>query len=156
MNNNIKLTNEKKSYIAGFLDGNGSIFAQIIKNPDLKYGFGIRVSIGFYQKKTKHWFILRLKKILKYGYVRINKDNVSEYVITSSGAVKQILLSLKNFVILKKKNVDLVLKIIEKKKKINSKEEFIELCELVDEVAELNYSKNRKITSKTVANFLKL
>ena len=155
MSNIQKLTIEQKSYIAGFLDGDGSIFAQIIRDKNVKYGFRIRVSIGFYQKKTKHWFILKLKKFLKYGYVRIRKDNISEYIITCSSGVHQILLFLKNFVILKKKNDDLVIKIIEKTRKINSKKEFIETCKLVDKVADLNYSKNRKITSSIVEESFK-
>ena len=67
----------------------------------------------------------------------------------------QILLFLKNFVILKKKNADLVIKIIEKTRKINSKKEFIETCKLVDKVADLNYSKNRKITSSIVEESFK-
>lgn len=150
-----KLTLEKKSYIAGFLDGDGSIFVQIIRAKDCKYGFRIRVSIGFYQKTEKHWFMLKLKKLLKYGYIRARKDNVSEYVITGTGAVKQVLLELKDFLELKKKQANLTLKIIEKKQKISSASEFIEVCKLVDQVAELNYSKSRKITSKVVIESLK-
>ena len=145
-----KLTIEEKNYIAGFLDGDGSIFAQIIQGKNYKYNFRIRVSIGFYQHKSKHWFMLKLAKLFKYGSLRIRKDNVSELVITGAGPVEQILLQLKNHLILKKKNANLVLKIIEKKRKVNSKDEFIEVCKLVDQVAELNYSKNRLVTSEIV------
>ena len=62
-----KLTIEDKSYIAGFLDGDGSVFAQIVRGKDYKYQFRIRVSVGFYQRKDKHWFILKLKKLLGFG-----------------------------------------------------------------------------------------
>merc|ERR1712146_628091 len=108
------LTIEDKCYIAGFLDGDGSIFAQIVRGKDYKYLFRIRVSIGFYQKKDKYWFILKLKKLLGYGYVRIRKDNVTEYVITGANPVERVLRALKNHVIIKKKNVNLMLEIIEK------------------------------------------
>lgn len=149
-----KLTIEEKSYIAGFLDGDGSIFAQIVPGIAYKYNFRIRVSIGFYQHKSKHWFMLKLKKLLKFGVLRIRKDNVSELVITGVGPVEQVLLQLKDHLILKKKNVSLVLKIIEKKRKVKSKNDFIEVCKLVDQVSELNYSKNRFITSKVVIQHL--
>ena len=149
-----KLTVEEKSYIAGFLDGDGSIFAQIVQGSSYKYNYRIRVSIGFYQKKDKHWFMLKLKKLLKYGCIRIRKDGISELVITGVGPVEQVLLQLKDFLVLKKKNASLVLKIIEKKRKINSKREFIEVCKLVDQVAELNYSKTRSVTSKNVIESL--
>merc|ERR1712100_371565 len=107
-----KLTIEEKSYIAGFLDGDSSIFAQIVRGKDYKYQFRIRVSIGFYQKKCKHWFMLKLKKILGYGSVRIRKDDMSEYVITGANPVEQVLRSLRDHVLIKKKSVDLILKII--------------------------------------------
>ena len=42
------------SYIAGFLDGDGSIYAQIVKRYDYRLKFQIRVSITFYQKTTQH------------------------------------------------------------------------------------------------------
>lgn len=58
-------TETDKAYIAGFLDGDGSIIFQIIRNPSFKYGFQLRISIGFYQRIDKHWFIIRLHKMLK-------------------------------------------------------------------------------------------
>ena len=45
-----KLTLEEISYLAGFLDGDGSIMAQIVKNSSYKYGHTVRVTICFYQK----------------------------------------------------------------------------------------------------------
>ena len=141
MNSNLKLTIEEKYYIGGFLDGDGSIFAQIVYDKNSRYKFKIRISIGFYQKKSKHWFVLKLKKILKHGYIRIRKDEMSEYVISSTNAVEQVLLAIKESVIIKKRN-------------INSPEKFIEVCKLVDKLAKLNYSKNRKTTTKTVLEVL--
>jgi len=38
------------AYIAGFLDGDGSIFFQIVKRKDYRIGFQIRSTIAFYQK----------------------------------------------------------------------------------------------------------
>lgn len=149
-----KLTIEDKSYIAGFLDGDGCVFAQIVRGKDYKYQFRIRVSVGFYQRKDKHWFILKLKKLLGFGSARIRKDGMSEYVITGANPVEYVLLALKNHVIIKKKNVDLILEIIEKKRNINSKEEFIQVCALVDKSAELNYSKRRSVTSEVVSEVL--
>ena len=154
MNSSLKLTTKEKYYIGGFLDGDGSIFAQIIYDENSRYKFKIRISIGFYQKKSNHWFILKLKKILKHGYIRIRKDEISEYVITSSNAVEQVLLVIKESVMIKKRNVKLGLQIIKEKRNINSPEKFIEVCRLVDKLAKLNHSKNRKITTETVLEAL--
>jgi hypothetical protein len=49
-----RLTPMELSYIAGFLDGDGSIYAQIVKRSDYRLRFQIRVCIGFYQKTTRH------------------------------------------------------------------------------------------------------
>jgi hypothetical protein len=50
----VNLTNIEKAYIAGFLDGDGSIIVQIIKSEIYRYGFTIRISIVFHQKSEKH------------------------------------------------------------------------------------------------------
>ena len=50
----MKLSELDKYYIAGFLDGDGCINAQIVKRSDYKLKFQIRVYVSFFQK-TKHW-----------------------------------------------------------------------------------------------------
>eukprot|EP01047_Picozoa_sp_COSAG01_P000436 COSAG01_NODE_8_length_44037_cov_102.614593_10_plen_59_part_00 len=49
-----RLTIEEKAYIAGFLDGDGSINAQIVQRKDYVLKFQIRVSVTFFQKTTRH------------------------------------------------------------------------------------------------------
>jgi len=72
------LTELNKAYLAGFLDGDGSIIFQMIKNPSYKYGFQLRISIGFYQHINKHWFIIYLDKTLnKIGIVRKRSDQIT-------------------------------------------------------------------------------
>ena len=53
------LKNEQKAYIAGFLDGDGCINAQIVKRPDYKLHFQIRVTLTFFQKTKRHWILLQ-------------------------------------------------------------------------------------------------
>jgi len=48
------LTDTDKAYIAGFLDGDGSIISQIVKSKDYRFGFYIRLSITFIQKTDKN------------------------------------------------------------------------------------------------------
>jgi hypothetical protein len=50
----INLSEIDKAYIAGFLDGYGSIISQIVKSKDYKFGFYIRLSIVFIQKTDKY------------------------------------------------------------------------------------------------------
>jgi LAGLIDADG endonuclease len=47
------LTHSDCAYIAGFLDGDGSIIAQLILRKDYKFKFQIRLSIQFTQLKKR-------------------------------------------------------------------------------------------------------
>ena len=45
LKNITKLTEADLHYLAGFLDGDGSIMAQIVKGNGYRYGYSIRVTI---------------------------------------------------------------------------------------------------------------
>ena len=142
------------AYIAGFLDGDGSIFFQIIPRKDYKQKFQIRSSIAFYQK-TEYLEILDwLKEIFGAGYIRNRKTGISDYTIVDSKEVKKILLLLQPYVKLKKRQVNLGLKILDKLDNKKSNEDFLEICKLVDKFKEFNYSKKRKITYDVVSRSL--
>ena len=49
-----RLTYIERSYIAGFLDGDGSIYAQIVRRSDYRLKFQIRVCIAFFKKTKRH------------------------------------------------------------------------------------------------------
>jgi hypothetical protein len=150
-----KISSAVKSYIAGFLDGDGCIMFQLIKRKDYHYGFQIRASIVFYQKTDKKWYLEWLQNIFRVGYIRDRSDNVSEYTIVGLEPVLMISKLLEPYLRLKKEHVVLA-------KRINSLlvgefklEKFIKAAELVDKFAELNYSKKRTITSVILKNHLR-
>ena len=142
------------AYIAGFLDGDGSIFFQIVSRPDYKLKFQIRSSIAFYQDTTQVKILKWLKEIFGVGYIRHRKTGISDYTIVESEKVKKILELLKPYVKLKNKQVELGLEILKKLKGKKSKEEFLEICKLVDKFKELNYSKKRTINYEVVKKSL--
>lgn len=143
------LSNETKAYIAGFLDGDGSILAQIVKNKTYKYGFTIRCSVNFYQHKKNSWIILWLKKELKKGNIRI-RNNIIEYSIVDKNSIKRILYLLIPYLKIKKPLAKLIIKIIDEKENVQTKADFLKVCNLVDKVAKYTYSKKRKVTSSVV------
>lgn len=149
------LTKEDLSYISGFLDGDGSIFSQIIEGSDYKYGFTTRVSIVFFQRKDKKWFLMQLKNKLGFGIIRERKDNMIEYVISSIDAVEKLLILFKPFIIIKQNILIKTLEIISKKRNILDINDFLSLCLLIDEVSNLTYGKNRTIDSQYVKLKLK-
>jgi hypothetical protein len=150
------MTDEEKAYIAGFLDGDGSIMAQLVSRKDYKLGYQIRVSVVFYQKTNHHDFLVWLKEQLGYGYLRLRKDGMSEYTIVGLREVEQVLTLLFPFLRLKKALAKDVLKIIAShppQRKITARQ-LIKLSELVDKTAAFNYSKKRTNTSVEVKAFL--
>tara|TARA_B110000261_G_C13077509_1_gene354632 strand:- start:1770 stop:2240 length:471 start_codon:yes stop_codon:yes gene_type:complete len=149
-----KLSKADKYYIAGFLDGDGCINAQIVKRPDYKLKFQIRVYISFYQKTKHHWFLLWLQEKCKYGLIRKRNDGMSEYTITGIDSVYNILKELEPMVRIKKPQLKLVLQIIKELPKAKDPQTFLTLCESVDRFEQLNYSKKREIKSETVRSIL--
>ena len=142
------------AYIAGFLDGDGSIFFQIIPRPDYRQKFQIRTSIAFYQDTTNKSILEWLKEQFGSGYIRNRKTGISDYTIVETKNVKKILTLLRPYVRLKKKHVELGLEIIYKLENKTSDRDFLEICKLVDRFKELNYSKKRTITHDFVNQVL--
>ena len=145
------------AYVAGFLDGDGSIFFQIVPRSDYRQKFHIRGSIAFYQKSEYKEILEWLKSLFGgVGCLRNRKTGISDYTIVDATEVKRILLLLQPYVRLKKKQIELGLEIFNKIENKESNEDFLEICKLVDKFKELNYSKKRTITSDTVSNSLPL
>jgi hypothetical protein len=146
-----KLNPEELCYLAGFLDGDGCINAQIVRRADYKHKFQIRVSITFFQKTNRHWFLIWVDKKLDCGTLRKRPDGMSEYAIVGIASVNNLLSILKPYLKLKKRQAMLLLKVIEKMPYTqNDPLAFFKLCEQVDQFSEFNDSKKRKLTSQVV------
>lgn len=155
MNNKLNLTDLEWAYLSGFLDGNGSLIAQIVKDNNSKFGFTIRVSINFYQKKSRHWFLIKWhKKLKQLGHLRIRNDGMSQLTFVRKDVILHILNNILPYSMLKKPLVKLLINIIDLKENINNRCDFIKVCELVDKVAELTDSKKRINTSFKVKEHL--
>jgi len=139
------------AYVAGFLDGDGSIFFQIVRRKDYKRKFQIRTSIAFYQKSENAEILDWLKEIFQCGYIRRRKTGISDYTIVDSREVLRILELLRPYVRVKKKQVELGIRILKKMQAISGNDEFLEACGMVDEFKGLNYSKKRTVTKTAVS-----
>jgi hypothetical protein len=139
-----KISSAKKAYIAGFLDGDGSIYVRAKPNASYRYGFQIAPYIVLFQSKKEQENFAKICSLIGYGKIRERKDGILEYTINKIDNIKKFLEYIYPFVILKKKQIELMLKIIEKKKKIKNKKDFSVLLNLVNSYSELNHSKKRK------------
>ena len=151
-----KLNNEQLAYLAGFLEADGCFLVQIVPGARYRYKHTIRISIVFYQKKDKHWYFLQLKNLIGVGIIRFRKDEMLEYTITGLGLVNKFLEMLFPYLILKKNLAVLIFRIIRGLNDVKDEAGFLEVCKLVDKVADHTYSKKRKNTSLTVKNSLLL
>ena len=150
------ISSTTKSYIAGFLDGDGCILFQLVRRKDYIYGFQIRASIVFYQKTINRHHLEWLKKTLySIGYIRDRNDGMTEYTIVGFKSVIKILELLKPYIILKKRHVEVALQINKILQGKFSLEKMLKAAKLVDLFGELNYSKRRKNTSVELKNYLK-
>ena len=146
-----KLTAIELAYVAGFLDGDGSIFAQIIPRKDYIHGFTIRTTVSFHQKHRRRWFIFNLKRKLGLGHYRKDRgDGIAELAITGFGSVKELLRSLYPHLRLKRRIAKEILRIIEDYEKKPNRDGFFDLCDRVDLAAKLADGKKRKITASVV------
>ena len=102
------------AYIAGFLDGDGSIMLQLHRRESGKDVFRIKTTICFYQDKRHLEKMKWFKEILGCGYLYTRKDGISELRIEGFQRVFEVLTNLKPFLKFKKKQTSLMLKIIPK------------------------------------------
>ncbi len=145
-----QLTNEQKAYIAGFLDGDGCLNAQIVPRHDYKLQYQIRVTLTFFQKTKRHWILLQLYKLIKLGTIRKRNDGMSEYAIVGKASVKKCVQLLYPYLRVKKLHARRVLQIISHLKRDQDPQSFLKLCEVVDTFQDLNDSKKRTLTSQVV------
>ena len=145
-----------KAYIAGFLDGDGSIMFQLIERKDYIYGYQIRASICFYQDSNHKAGLKWIKDQIGYGYIRDRNDGVSDYTIVGYDRVKQVLRMVKPYVVFKAVHVDKALRLLIalKENQKPSPQEFLGLAKLVDSYATLNYSKKKTNNAKKLEDFL--
>jgi hypothetical protein len=137
------------AYLAGFLDGDGSIYVRIKPNQTYRYGFQIAPYIVLFQSNQDRNNFERICSLIGLGILRERKDGILEYSINRAENLKLFLESVSPFLILKRKQAELMLKILAKKEKVKNHKDFEKLAQLVDNYRELNYSKKRKIRTLT-------
>ena len=139
------LSSTQRAYLAGFLDGDGSIYVRAKPNNDYRYGFQIAPAIILFQSAKDRSKFEEICSLIGLGYIRERKDGVLEYTINKIDHILEFLKLVEPYVILKRKQVALMKQVLEQKKKIGQKTDFEKLIILIDEFRNLNYSKKRKI-----------
>ena len=88
----------EKSYIAGFLDGDGSIMLQLKKRSDTSRGYRFMATICLYQDSRHDTWLYWIRDILSAGYVTNRNDGISELRVNGFATIRRILTDLQPFI----------------------------------------------------------
>ena len=139
------------AYIAGFLDGDGSIMLQIKPRPDCKFGYRITSKVVLYQKSEREGPLLWMREQFNIGYVSRRRDGISEYRVEGHAAVQRVLRALEPYLRFKQQQAQIMLEAIELLQRgPQTPRQFLEVCRLADQLANANYSTSRRYTSEVV------
>ena len=144
------LTQLKLAWLAGFLDADGSINAQIVRRDDYVLKYQVRVTLTAFQSTKRHHILLHIQKLVGKGTVRKRNDGMSEFCLVGATQVKQLLESLLPYLELKKPQAKLALEIIQKLPYTKDAHVLLQACVLADKIGKLTDGKNRTITSDKV------
>jgi len=138
------------SYLAGFLDGDGSIHFQLVRQEEYRFGFYIRSSMSLSQSTTARHGLENIQRVIGGGYLRDRGTGMSDLVITSRPLLTEILESVKPYVVFKRTHVQRALQLLPRIQRGMTAEEFLEMARQVDAFATLNYSKSKRISAADV------
>ncbi len=145
----LKLTQPQIAYLAGFIDGDGSIYVRLKPNNSYRYGFQVAPYIVLFQSVKDEVRFQKICNLLNCGYLRRRKDGILEYIIGRKEEILALIKMLKPYLILKKRQADLIERILNKKELVKNTNDFSNLIKLINKFAEINYSKKRIIHKLT-------
>src|SRR5579885_3662868 len=99
----------KKAYLAGFLDGDGSIYVRAKPNATYRFGFQIAPYIILFQSAKGKENFEELCKMIGLGYMRERNDGVLEFTINKIADIREFLEAIYPYSVLKRRQIELML-----------------------------------------------
>ncbi|PIP22161.1 MAG: hypothetical protein COX38_02155 [Candidatus Nealsonbacteria bacterium CG23_combo_of_CG06-09_8_20_14_all_39_25] len=156
MGRQIKLKQIDFAYIAGFLDGDGSIMFQIKKRKDTLRGKRLMFTICFYQDTRHEKPLFWIKNRLGIGYISRRNDGITELRVNGHKQVQKILQSLYPYLRFKKEQVRYLFRAINilNKRKIDklTKKEKKEIVNALIAARKQTYQSGKKNPKKLKAD----
>lgn len=148
------------AYIAGFLDGDGSVMLQIKKRNDGKSKVRFMATICFYQDTRHEKGLLWIRNILRIGYITRRNDGMTELRINRYFQVRSILNALIPFTRFKKIQCVALIKACEilssTKYSMLDKKQLKKIVDLILVIQNENYVTKRKKTKEELFKMLDL
>lgn len=145
----------EKAYIAGFLDGDGSIMLQLKKRGDSSKGYRFMATICLYQDSRHDTPLYWMRNIFGIGYISKRNDGMTELRVQGFANVQRVLLELQPYIRFKSLQTEAVITacgILRLGMRNLSQEDKLRLVRLVLAVQNENYKSGRK---RTEADLLK-
>ncbi len=143
------------AYLAGFLDGDGSVHFQLVRQREYRFGFYIRASLSLTQSTSARFGLEYLQGLIGAGYLRDRGTGISDLVITSRPVLVRVFQSVRPFVVFKREQVKRALELLPQIRPRIGAQEFLRLARQVDAFATLNYSKTKRISAVDVEQQLR-
>ncbi len=143
------------AYLAGFLDGDGSIHFQFVRQREYKFGYYVRASMSFSQSTSARGGLEIIHGIVGGGYLRDRGTGMSDLVVTSRPLLRELLEAVQPYVIFKRVHVRAALDLLSMIKPRCEADEFLRVARQVDAFAALNYSKSKRIFAADVEQRLR-
>jgi hypothetical protein len=143
------------SYLAGFLDGDGSIHFQLVRQEGYRFGYYIRASLSLSQSTSAREGLEQIQAIIGAGYLRDRGTGMSDLVITSRPVLLRLLSDVEPFVIFKRPQVRRALEILGSIRPRMGEAEFLQMARDVDAFAALNHSKTKRNSAADVEQHLR-
>ena len=112
-------------------------------NDSYRYGFQIAPYIILFQSAKDEANFTKICNLFDCGYLRRRKDGILEYTIGRKEEILALIQGIKPYLILKRRQADLLEKILELKSQVKNAKDFSALMELINQFGEINYSKKR-------------
>ena len=148
------------AYIAGFLDGDGSLMAQIKRRKDGRLKRRFMLTIFFYQDSRNEKPLFWIRDILGIGYISRRNDKMTELRINGFAQIRRIINDLIPFLKFKKeqaialhKSSDILAK--SKSSKL-TKKDLLKLVDYILIIQNKNYITKRKKNRKELLKILDL
>jgi hypothetical protein len=148
------------AYIAGFLDGDGSLMLQIKKRGDTVKGVRLMATICFYQDTRHEKTLFWIRKILGIGYISKRNDGMTELRVNGFSQVARIISELLPYIRFKKVQAETLLKvcIMLSKKRLGalSQKEKRDIVVSILKIQERNYKSKTKRSEAELCQLLAL
>lgn len=148
------------AYIAGFLDGDGSLMLQIKKRRDGKLKRRFMFTICFYQDSRHEKPLYWIKNILGIGYISRRSDGITELRINGYERIRSILKNLIPFIKFKKNQAEAMYKAVNLLCRVNNanltKRDLRKLVNYILTIQRNNYVTKKKKTKKDLLKILDL